>query len=177
MHKKIHFKNWQSYLLGLPPLLLFITLHNVSETTFFLKRCGVVHCDNGKSLNKYNWQILHSTTVKNSWLNWQIHLLVYDTSSLFTDSNILQNSPTGQFHSNYHWYSPFLMWEVKIKRVTWIHAKPITAFVRKFIRQLTRYPIAGNKFLPSMTCPDKYFLSSSCSEITTDLSPDFDFPC
>jgi hypothetical protein len=43
--------------------------------------------------------------------------------------------------------------------------------------QLTRYPIAGNKFLLSMTCPDKYFLSSSFREITTDLSPEFDFPC
>jgi hypothetical protein len=28
-----------------------------------------------------------------------------------------------------------------------------------------------------MTCPDKYFLSSCCREITTGLSPDFDFPC
>jgi hypothetical protein len=27
-----------------------------------------------------------------------------------------------------------------------------------------------------MTCPDKYILSSSCREITTDLSPDFDSP-
>jgi hypothetical protein len=69
------------------------------------------------------------------------------------------------------------MWEVKTKTVTSIHAKPITTFVRQFILQLTRYPIAGNKFLPSMTCPDKYVLSSSCREITTDLSPDFDFPC
>jgi hypothetical protein len=43
--------------------------------------------------------------------------------------------------------------------------------------QLTRYSIAGNKFLPSMTCPDKYFLCSSFREITTDVSPDFDFPC
>jgi len=87
------------------------------------------------------------------------------------------NSPTGQFQSNYHSYSPFSMWEVKMKRVISIYAKPITTFVRYCILQLTRYPIAGNKFLPSMTCPDKYFLSSSCREITTDLSPDFDFPC
>jgi len=69
------------------------------------------------------------------------------------------------------------MWEVKMKRVTSIHRKPITTFVRYFILQLTRYPIAGNKFLPSMTCPDKYFLSSSFKEITTDLSPEFDFTC
>ena len=87
------------------------------------------------------------------------------------------NSPTGQFHSNYHSYSPFSMWEVQMKRVTSVHAKPITISVRYCSVQLTRYPIAGNKFLPSMTCPDKYFLSPSCRQITTDLSPDFDFPC
>jgi len=69
------------------------------------------------------------------------------------------------------------MWEVKMKRVTLIHGKPIRTSVRYCILQLTRYPIAGNKFLPSMTCPDKYFLSSSCREITTALKPDFDFSC
>ena len=87
------------------------------------------------------------------------------------------NNPTGQFPSNYHSYSPFSMWEVKMKTVTSLHGKPTTTCVRYCILQLTRYPVAGNKFLPSMTCPDKYFLSSSFREITTDLSPDFDFPC
>jgi len=47
-----------------------------------------------------------------------------DISSLFTDSNILQNSPTGQFQSNHHIYSPFSMWEVKMKTVTSIHVSP-----------------------------------------------------
>jgi len=71
------------------------------------------------------------------------------------------------------------MCEVKMKTVTSIHGKPITTSVRYCILQLTRYPIAGNKFIPSMTCPDKYFLSSSFREITTDLSPppNFDFSC
>jgi len=69
------------------------------------------------------------------------------------------------------------MWEIKMKTVKSIHGKPITTSVRYCILQLTRYPIAGNKFLPSMTCPDKYFLSSSCREITTDRSPNFGFPC
>ena len=130
-----------------------------------------------ESLNKYNWQNVHSTTVKNSWFHWGIHLPVCDTSSLFTESNILQNSQTGQFQTNYHSYSPSSMWEVKMKNSHINTCKPITTFVRKCILQLTRYPIAGNKFLPSMTFPDKYFLSSSCREITTDLSSDFDFPC
>jgi len=69
------------------------------------------------------------------------------------------------------------MSKVKIKTVTSIYGKGITTSLRHCILQLTRYPIAGNKFLPPRTCPDKYFLSSSCREITTDLSPDFDFPC
>jgi len=69
------------------------------------------------------------------------------------------------------------MWEVKMKTVTSIHGKPITTSVRYCILQLTRYPTPGNKFLPSMTCPDKYFLSSSLREITTVLSPDFEFSC
>jgi len=69
------------------------------------------------------------------------------------------------------------MRELKMKTVTSIHGKGITTSVRFCILQLTRYPIAGNKFLPSTTCPDKYFLSSSCREITTDRSPDFGFPC
>ena len=87
------------------------------------------------------------------------------------------NNPTGQFQSNYHRYSPLSTWKVKMKRFTSIHGKSITTFARYCILLLTRYPIAGNKFLPSITCPDKYFLSSSFREITTDLSPDFDIPC
>jgi hypothetical protein len=69
------------------------------------------------------------------------------------------------------------MWEVQTKRVISIHRKPITKSVRYYILKLTRYAVAGNKLLPSVTCPNKYFLSSSYREITTDLSPDFDFPC
>jgi len=57
----------------------------------FLKHCSVLHCDNGRSLSKYNWQYVRQTAAKNSWFNWQFHLSIYDTSRLFTDSNVSQN--------------------------------------------------------------------------------------
>lgn len=37
--------------------------------------------------------------------------------------------------------------------------------------------MAGNRFLPSMMCPDKYFKSISSRVIPTDRSPDFAFSC
>ena len=140
----------------------------------------ITHTIISQNIADTSWITLYvrQNAAKYSLFNWQIHLSIYDRAGYLLSAMYHKiNSPTGQFHSNYRSYSPFSVWEVQMKRVTPVHAKPITISVRYCSMQLTRYPIAGNKFLPSMTCPDKYFLSSSCRQITTDLSPDFDFPC
>jgi len=56
----------------------------------------------------------------------------YMTQTVYLETTMYHkiHSPTGEFQSNYHSYSPFQMWEVKIKTVTSIHGKPITTFVR-----------------------------------------------
>ena len=115
----------------LPPLLLYIVLHNVSDTTCCWHAVWPCIVTMEKDLTNITDKMCAKTLSK-----------IYDLTDKFTCQCVTQavylltamyykiNSQKCQFQSNYHSYSQFSMWEVKNKGVTSIHGKPITIFVR-----------------------------------------------
>jgi hypothetical protein len=57
MHKKVHFKTCQSYLLPFPPFLLYTTFQKL---VLFFDRYGVTQCDNGKLLYHIILNLIHT---------------------------------------------------------------------------------------------------------------------